>query len=760
MPDRSPLPAKPLGIWLVALLMTTALFGALLFENRQYLFATKLYENGDWAADSLMVREAKHHLLLHGHYSRWHFYHPGPALLDTLAAGEALFHDTLHLVPTPYNGQLIALCFVLTLAFSLALSLGAHQLGRAGGGGLFFLPLALLFAVLHYGNVGAAMFLDGWPAFPPIAVFLCFLVAAATVGSGTGGALAILAAAGGWLVHNSVAQTLFVVPLTLLAYAGLLAACRRPREERTGAWRERLLAGWRAFPRAHAVAAALLALFILPVALDAAHGGDSNFNRILEHLRAHRHDPAKSWPESVGYLLIFGGYDTFRPGAADFRYDRAALLAFLQLHWRAYLLWLGTLLGAPALFLAARPPAGDREGNEGAEPRGGFVRWFYGIVAAAGLLTLVWGTKQDGPLYYYNAYFNYSIYFGLALGLAAALAAALMAWTSPPSLRGARPWFSALLWSAAVATVIVRADRFRTTTFGTPADAAMADTVKRAAATLPADAICYLDWSPWLGLKSTAAVALELARLGHKARVSDNWEIMFGRQNTIQTEKVAVSPPPLVRWLIVLRSDDPARLNPWPLLFGCALDMKSLPALDPAGGRISFAADGNSHDFAVFGWTTSGSSWSHSDSRTGLLAFRPLPLPAGAVDGVDLLISAWTLSRPGQTRPQRAVLAFNGVPLGTVDLPFYGPALPPLRVRISAAGWQDAVAKSQARLLFCFPDALSPASLGLGTDYRLIGGGFRSIGFQPAPAEVAHAAPDNGPATDPAPPGKPGLRAP
>ena len=473
MPDRSPPPAKPFGIWLVALLMAATIFGALLFENRQYLFATKLYENGDWAADSLMVREAKHHLLLHGHYSRWHFYHPGPALLDTLAAGEALFHDTLHLVPTPYNGQLIALGFVLTLAFSLALSLCVHRLGSAGG--LFFLPLALLFAVLHYGNVGAAMFLDAWPAFPPIAVFLCFLVAAAAVGSGTAGALAILVVAGGWLVHNSVAQTLFVVPLTLLAYAGLLATCQRPRKERpagVAAWREMLLAGWRVFPRTHAAAATLLALFILPVALDAAHGGNSNFNRILDHLRAHRHDPAKSWPESVGYLLTFGGYDTFRPGAADFRYDRAALLAFVRLHWQGYVLWLGALLGAPALFLAARQPAGNGEENDYGEPRKGFVRWFYGIVAAAGLLTLVWGEKQDGPLYYYNAYFNYSIYFGLALGFAAALAAALMVWTAPPSLRVVRPWFSALLWAAAVATVIVRADHFRAGTFGTPADAA------------------------------------------------------------------------------------------------------------------------------------------------------------------------------------------------------------------------------------------------------------------------------------------------
>ena len=177
----SPFRATP-GVWRVAFPLTTVIFTLLLLNNWQYLFATRLCENADWAADSLLVREAEHGPMFHGHYSQWHFYHPGPALIDTLVAGEALLFDALHVVPTPYNAQLIAICLVTTLAFSLALSIYARELGSDGGGYLFFLPITLSLAFWHYGNVGVIVVLDALPAFPPILVFLCLLVSAAAVG--------------------------------------------------------------------------------------------------------------------------------------------------------------------------------------------------------------------------------------------------------------------------------------------------------------------------------------------------------------------------------------------------------------------------------------------------------------------------------------------------------------------------------------------------------------------------------------------------
>ena len=724
----------PLGVWGVALLLTFVIFGLLLLDNRQYLFATSLYESADQAADSLLVREAKHHVLLHGHYSRWHFFHPGPALIDTLAAGEVLFHDALHIVPTPYNGQLLALCLLLTLAFSLALAIFARQLGSSAGGSLFFLPLALLFAVWHYGMVGAPMFLDAWPAYPPIAVFLCLLVAAAAVASGSGRELPVLVAAGGWLVHNNASLPIFVVPLSLLAYVGLIAACWR--QSGTGRLPGKLAAGWRAFPRAHGVAAALLALFILPLVLDALHGRESNLADLLRFMHS-PHEPGHGWADSLCYFLTFGGYDTFRPGHGEFEFRGAdGMSAYADVHWRAYALWEAAMLATPLLLFAACRHARFNTRSEEARAMGRFLGRFYAVFAVSCGLTLLWGTKQFGPMVFYNAFFNYSLYYCLALGVAAAGAVALTVWTATSTARRLRPILATLLWLSVAGSAFSQAGRFRTSTFGTPPDAAMADTVKRAAATLPAGAICFLDWNLWSDWIYAAAVALELERLGHPVRVNDSWAFMLGEQRTFQRGIIRPSAS-LVHWMIAPPGEDSIRLSRWPLLAGCTLDMKGLPAVNPAGERISFLPDGNYREFALFGWSASGSDWSWSDQYTGLLAFHPLPLPTGAAPEVDLLISAWTSWPPGRTVEQRVAIEFNGASLGTVQLPPYGPDVPPVRVRISAVQWQQAVARGQARLQFHFPDAESPARLGLGTDFRLIGGGFRSLEFQVPSAEAA-----------------------
>ena len=81
---------------------------AILLTRGGFLFTTPLHESGDSAANSILVRQAEHFTLLHGNYSREGYFHPGPAYIYILAAGQAFFHGLLHAVPTPWNGQLIA----------------------------------------------------------------------------------------------------------------------------------------------------------------------------------------------------------------------------------------------------------------------------------------------------------------------------------------------------------------------------------------------------------------------------------------------------------------------------------------------------------------------------------------------------------------------------------------------------------------------------------------------------------------------------
>ena len=737
--------------WWPTLLLVTCIFGLMLLNNRTYLFSTRLYELSDFAADSLLVREAKQGWLMHGHYSRWDFYHPGPVFLDVLALGETVFYDKLHWVPTPLNGQLISLCGALSLFFGLALSIFARRLGRERGGYLFFLPCALIFALWHYGaaqNGGAfrsvwpgQALLNAWPVYPPLLVLLCFLVASAAVASGSGRSLPVVVLAGGWLVHNYIAFPLFVVPITLLTYAGLAAACWR--REQTAGHPKRfspLTAAWREFPQAHALAGVLLALYLLPLVLDALHGADSNGARILRYLRFARNRPghSKSLLASVCYFLTFGGYDLFQPGRPDFgRYSAASILAFVELHWRAYSLWVITLVVPPWLFSAARRPlaAAPPTGQPGRP--GHFIPWFYLVTVSAVGLTIVWGMRQDGPMYYYPSYFDYSIYFCAALGLAAAVSAALCAWTRFSAYRWLRPGISALLWLGVAGTALRERDAFRADYgLSTPALHELIDTVDRAAATLPKGAICLLDDRPSSNWVFTVAVALELERLGHAFRVDDLREVMYGSRHAVGRAGIPVSVP-LARWVVTVASEDPVDANHLPLVPGLNLEIKPHPALDPGGTRIRFTADGNYQDFAYYGWWTSDGASAWSDTRSGLLSFRPLPLPADASAGVDVLLSAWSFQAPGETKLQRVTVEFAGVTLGTVVLPAYSPEVRPVGVRIPAALWQDAVAKGDGRLQLVFPDAKSPASVGLGSDARLLGGAFSSIEFRPASAEAA-----------------------
>ena len=102
----------------------------LLVVRNAYLFTTKIYEDMDFAANTIAVL-GKHFDLLTGKYSKEGFYHPGPAFLYVMAGGESFFHDLLHLVPTPWNGQLLAILLLNAALIGASLAVVArHRLRR------------------------------------------------------------------------------------------------------------------------------------------------------------------------------------------------------------------------------------------------------------------------------------------------------------------------------------------------------------------------------------------------------------------------------------------------------------------------------------------------------------------------------------------------------------------------------------------------------------------------------------------------------
>ena len=116
---------RPWWVWAVPF---TLLFVLLCVRNR-FLFTTRLYEQGDGGANSILIEQAKHFTLLVGNYSRERFNHPGPAFMYVQAFGEYLFQNALHVVPTAWNAHMLAV-FALDSGF-VALGVGSSTGGRA-----------------------------------------------------------------------------------------------------------------------------------------------------------------------------------------------------------------------------------------------------------------------------------------------------------------------------------------------------------------------------------------------------------------------------------------------------------------------------------------------------------------------------------------------------------------------------------------------------------------------------------------------------
>lgn len=104
--------------WLVPLLLFLAYAGYLLFAERALLFGHFMLPIGDNAADDLLVFDAKRLRLLHGNYSRFGFYHPGPWFLFVAAAGERVFYDWTGSFRSYLGAQTFALSLTHGVAFA------------------------------------------------------------------------------------------------------------------------------------------------------------------------------------------------------------------------------------------------------------------------------------------------------------------------------------------------------------------------------------------------------------------------------------------------------------------------------------------------------------------------------------------------------------------------------------------------------------------------------------------------------------------
>jgi hypothetical protein len=257
-------------------------FAGLLVSHNLHLFRQPIYEGGDAAANSLLVLQAKRLTLLHGHYSRLSFYHPGPALLYLLAAAEGLLYDGLRVVPAPHNAHMLGQLLFNALLLGVVVTI----IVRSRHSGLAGVVAALVF-LLYFGR--HPVLASHWFAHVFFVIYLAFQVAAASVASGRVTHLGWMALAGGLAVHGHVCFVLFVVPIGLYVLVCLWAR----GGFRFGALGSRERRAWVVF-------VALIGLFVLPIALHSVLHYPGEIRRYLWW--AHQTREERTFAEIVTFM--------------------------------------------------------------------------------------------------------------------------------------------------------------------------------------------------------------------------------------------------------------------------------------------------------------------------------------------------------------------------------------------------------------------------------------------------------------------------
>ncbi len=554
---------------LTAILLTLGIILAIVADSTDFFFHRPYYEYWDLGASSLCVDRAKHFAQLYGSYSRFGWHHPGPIFFYVWAFGEWLFYDLLHLTPAPYNAQTLANLFVTTSFFVATLTVFSRWVSAPAR--WWFVTGALVLGAMHFGAVprmpsydmllGSSVFTSAWTAHTWVFPFLCLLTAGASVAAGRGEDLPLLALADGFLIHAHIAAPLFVGPISLFAYGGLLilsdareralATAAGGSAGETARWRPRwrtLGAAWRVYPRVHLVTLAILAFFALPMVIDLFLGDASNLHAVLMHLRTY-HGKHKTFKRAVFYFLQFGAYRSYRPHFHYFdHFDTHGTYAYFMYHKKIYAAWLvGVLLliwtsgVRPALVALGRwrddeAGLGMYSGMPAAVPgRTRFLALGGILLACSIVLTLYWAVIQDGDMMYYSAWINFAIYyFGLLIVWAefsSVLALGVRRWRGGALM--ARPaWGWIERWVPAgvvVLACVLEAHRFRVADSTPEMTRAMHEAnlhVIRDAKARNPDGIKMLDLPVFVWPTATG-LALEMERQGMPFMVVSYYTIPF-----------------------------------------------------------------------------------------------------------------------------------------------------------------------------------------------------------------------------------------
>jgi len=278
---------RPWWVWVIPF---TLLFALLCVRNR-FLFTTRLYEQGDGGANSILIEQAKHFTLLAGNYSREHFNHPGPAYMYVQALGEYLFRGALHVVPTAWNAHMLSV-FALDSAF-VALAVGVvYGWTRSLRGAAACFAVFAGFAIAYPPIVNS-----DWMPYMYVLAYMVFILAAGSVAAGRGPDAWIFALTGWFLIHGHACFLLFVPVITLAVLGAVLWPRRHALRASIGEFFRRQRGTW--IP-----VAVISAVFALPIVVNLVLHWPGDFGKYFSYGGSSRAGGHPLW-QVVDYALWF-----------------------------------------------------------------------------------------------------------------------------------------------------------------------------------------------------------------------------------------------------------------------------------------------------------------------------------------------------------------------------------------------------------------------------------------------------------------------
>jgi hypothetical protein len=356
----------------------------------QYLFTLPMYEDGDLAANALQITDAKQLSEIYGNYSRWHFNHPGPFFFYIYAVGEILFHDIIPIFPSPYNSHVFIGMVLQTAFFVYCLVISYRHFPYS-----LFLPLALITSTVHFvlidNSVSGSLFLSIWPPHTLFFPFACLLLTCSGVALGQIQYIPWAVLFGGILIHNHVAQPLFVIPFIFISFYIFY----KKEKDYISFKKTKILI--------YLVTTFLLGLlFALPIFLDLFKGFSSNFVSILKYLSTSGDN--KNSIQSFIYIISYWGYLSNQDILVNLNIK--ALLHDFAKVWYYYAIWLFFLI-----YILCRLVYITKNSNK----KHSYAVTLIFAISGSSILSFVWALMQNGLMYNFNGHYIYAVNFCLLI---------------------------------------------------------------------------------------------------------------------------------------------------------------------------------------------------------------------------------------------------------------------------------------------------------------------------------------------------------